>query len=443
MIVLLCFPLCPPPCRHVFWDADVWMLPAMLPLRPSIARAMIHYRERTMDGALANAKAQGRNGTKWVWESAFSGVTAHLQAGQFSAAGEIHLQAGIMMACRQYYRLTHDKDWLRTSAWPMIQHFVEYFESRATRDPSSGALALDNVESPNEYASGIDNDIYTNAAFASVLNWIAVAAAELGHPPAECERYSELGAAIVIPFNSSLGRHMEYTDAPEALRIKQATMAMLPFPVMWDMDPDVQRRDLEYEAAHIGGEGPAMTHSMLAIDWLSIGNTTGGAIEFERSYNTNVLGPFLQWMECPIPPDFCQNHRPATNFLTGAGGFMQAVLYGYGGLRYNDQSTTMHPRIPSPSGGSSSGEATGMTMAFKGLHYLGRVLDVVRDANATRVTIRAAAGSPGSPATEVPIGSDALCLIADGKSYQLVAGSATSVAPGEFAVSTCVPVPLD
>lgn len=33
----------------------------------------------------------------------------------------------------------------------------------------------------------------------------------------------------------------------------------------------MQLADLLYEAEHIGGEGPAMTHSMLAIDWLDLG----------------------------------------------------------------------------------------------------------------------------------------------------------------------------
>lgn len=107
------------------------------------------------------------------------------------------------------------------------------------------------------------------------------------------------------------------------------------------MPEEVQRNDLVYEAMHIGTEGPAMTHSMLAIDWLQMQNKTAGDYEFEASYKTNLLGPFLQWMECPIPPDNCQNHRPATNFLTAAGGFLQVVLYGYLGLRYNDANMTL------------------------------------------------------------------------------------------------------
>ena len=103
------------------------------------ARAMIGYRFRTMAAAVANAAAEvpssdfadctrcfsvcvgalarwqalfaqcgdetlsrlravhikGRNGTKWAWESAFSGVTA-----TGGDCQEIHLQAGIAMAIR-------------------------------------------------------------------------------------------------------------------------------------------------------------------------------------------------------------------------------------------------------------------------------------------------------------------------------------------------------
>ena len=73
------------------------------------------------------------------------------------------------------------------------------------------------------------------------------------------------------------------------------------YPVGFPMPKEVQRRDLVYEAAHIGDEGPAMTHSMLAIDWLSMGNKTGGDIEFARSYDTNLVGPYeLQhkWPSC-------------------------------------------------------------------------------------------------------------------------------------------------
>lgn len=60
-------------------------------------------------------------------------------------------------------------------------------------------------------------------------------------------------------------------------------MTMVPFPVEYAMPEAVQRNDLVYEAAHIGSEGPAMTHSMLAIDWLQMRNKTAGDAEFQAS----------------------------------------------------------------------------------------------------------------------------------------------------------------
>lgn len=71
-------------------------------------------------------------------------------------------------------------------------------------------------------------------------------------------------------------------------------------------------------------------------------------------------------MECPIPPDYCQGHRPATNFVTGAGGFLQAVIYGFVGLRYNDRNLTLAPTLP--------GNASRLTI--RGLHYHGAMLTV-------------------------------------------------------------------
>lgn len=112
---------------HVFWDADVWMLPALLPIAPNISRAMIHYRFNTMPAAIDNARNEGRNGTKWAWESAFSGVSATGNDNQ-----EIHLQAGIAMAVRSYFRSTNDVAFLEKIGWPMLENVVAFFESRVT-----------------------------------------------------------------------------------------------------------------------------------------------------------------------------------------------------------------------------------------------------------------------------------------------------------------------
>ncbi|HEX4372453.1 MAG TPA: glycoside hydrolase family 65 protein, partial [Puia sp.] len=44
---------------HVFWDADLWMFPALLVLHPEIAKSLIDYRYERLDAAKRNAFSNG------------------------------------------------------------------------------------------------------------------------------------------------------------------------------------------------------------------------------------------------------------------------------------------------------------------------------------------------------------------------------------------------
>ncbi|MBS1563875.1 MAG: glycoside hydrolase family 65 protein, partial [Bacteroidetes bacterium] len=59
---------------HVFWDADLWMFPALLVLHPDLAKSMIEYRYDRLEAARRNAFAKGFKGAMFPWESAASGV---------------------------------------------------------------------------------------------------------------------------------------------------------------------------------------------------------------------------------------------------------------------------------------------------------------------------------------------------------------------------------
>ena len=50
---------------HVFWDADVFVLPALAALRPAAARAMLEYRIRRLARAREFARATGRVGCRF------------------------------------------------------------------------------------------------------------------------------------------------------------------------------------------------------------------------------------------------------------------------------------------------------------------------------------------------------------------------------------------
>ena len=59
---------------HVFWDSDVFVLPFLAATHPAAARAMLEYRVRRLPAAREAARELGRQGARFPWESAASGV---------------------------------------------------------------------------------------------------------------------------------------------------------------------------------------------------------------------------------------------------------------------------------------------------------------------------------------------------------------------------------
>ena len=83
--------------------------------------------------------------------------------------------------------------------------------------------------------------------------------------------------------------------------------------------------------------------------------------------------PFAVWTETP--------QGGTTNFLTGAGGFLQGVLMGYAGLRIHDEYLTLRPALI---------EGT-QSVAVRGLRYRGATIHAQYDAGTFTLTLAAVA----------------------------------------------------
>merc|ERR1712129_197026 len=90
------------------------------------------------------------------------------------------------------------------------------------------------------------------------------------------------------------------------------------------MNPTVLKNDLSFYDAVTDPVGPAMTWSSFAIGWFSVGNFSQSREHFRRGY-ANIQQPFNVWTETPT--------GGAVNFITGAGGFLQSVIFGTSGMR--------------------------------------------------------------------------------------------------------------
>ncbi len=179
-----------------------------------------------------------------------------------------------------------------------------------------------------------------------------------------------------------------------------------------------------------------MTHAIFTIGLLEFGSEYKALAEaeFKDSYELYINGPYYVWLEVLVPPlhkqiyccinksslpfiqcppPGCVNNDgtatvesllqesadinsvnemvssspappppshpvpPCPNFITGAGGFLQSVLYGHMGLRYNSGDLSLNPVLP----------ANTTRLAARSISYLGHLFDLEYDNKTIRVTL--------------------------------------------------------
>ena len=155
---------------HVFWDADVFVLPVLTAIRPAAARAMLEYRIRRLPAARAAAEDQGLCGARFPWESAGDGsdVTPHLVRGQHNelipigtGSQEEHIVADVAWAAAHFAAWTGDTDFLARAGRELLIDTARYWASRIRTD-ADGNGHLNGVMGPDEYHELVDDNAYTN-----------------------------------------------------------------------------------------------------------------------------------------------------------------------------------------------------------------------------------------------------------------------------------------
>ncbi|XP_078315125.1 protein-glucosylgalactosylhydroxylysine glucosidase-like isoform X2 [Crassostrea virginica] len=337
---------------HVFWDQETWMYPSILLLHGRIGRALLHTRVRTLGAARRTAKMSGYTGARYPWETALSGLDVTAEPIYF--LNEQHITGDISFAIRQYLYMTRDIQFLNMSGQELVTDIAEFWASRVYFNASRNMYEIYNVMPPDEWHQQVNNSAYTNAvAKLSLLLPEFVGKLQNTKPN---PKYKEIADKIYIPFDKHLDYHPEFDGFTLNTRVKQADVVLLGYPLMFTMTEATRRNDLRvYEA--VTSNGPAMTWSMFSIGNIEIGNTVKASIQFLRQLN-NAAKPFNVWTENA-------DGTGAVNFITGMGGFLQSVLFGYGGFRLHPDRIEFQGRLP-PS-----------TTSFNvtGLDYLGGSID--------------------------------------------------------------------
>lgn len=304
---------------HVFWDTELWMYPALLVLHPELGKSMVEYRFQRLEAARRNAFSKGFKGAMYPWESAETGVE-ETPVWALSGPFEHHITACVAIAAWNYYAVTQDKNWLREKGWPILSATADFWASRVERN-GPGKYDIKNVVAADEWAENVDNNAFTNAAARANLQFATEAAKLLAQTPNPDWMLVANNIPILKMPDSVTREHASY----QGEGIKQADVNLLAYPLKEITDPKAIRRDLEYYETRVPNEGtPAMTQAVFTTLYARLGDGEKAYRWFKDAYLPNLNPPFRVIAET----------KGGTNpyFSTGAGGIVQSVLMGFGGL---------------------------------------------------------------------------------------------------------------
>ena len=142
-----------------FWDSETYCLPFYMFNNPQAAKNLIMYRYNTLQQALERAVEQDTKGACYpmvtIDGTESCGVWQHGNL-------EIHVTAAIAYAVWHYVTNLKDKDFLYNYGARLLVETSRYFASRGGFSPKNGDFGLYGVMGPDEFHMMVNNNTYTN-----------------------------------------------------------------------------------------------------------------------------------------------------------------------------------------------------------------------------------------------------------------------------------------
>ena len=120
-------------------------------------------------------------------------------------------------------------------------------------------------------------------------------------------------------------------------------MPLLAYPLALPMSDAAKRNDLAHAVQRllVQGSGAMMTTTLYPVIAAELGDQALIDTLLPMTYRGHLRPPFDALAETP--------ENDAVNFITGAGGFLQQIVYGYSGLRLDESGLrrAFRPLLPS------------------------------------------------------------------------------------------------
>jgi protein-glucosylgalactosylhydroxylysine glucosidase len=162
---------------NLLYDSDIWLVPLLLIIRPSLARPLIEYRFKALGVAQTLAASYGFTGAKYPYLHDAIGYKSNVY---YTTTSFMHLFNTAMVAVNawNYYRASRDRDWLREKGYPIIKNVAIFLVNIVERDPFLEEYTIRNVMGLNGVVSE-SNNLFTNNLVKMAMRYAIEASYEL------------------------------------------------------------------------------------------------------------------------------------------------------------------------------------------------------------------------------------------------------------------------
>ncbi|MBU6375134.1 MAG: hypothetical protein KGQ59_03990 [Bdellovibrionales bacterium] len=281
---------------HIFWDAEIFVLPFFALQFPHFARNLLEYRYRTLPGARRRATQLGFRGALFAWESTVDGedetpesilIKSHsVEVPIFTGTQQVHVTADVAYGVWNYWYCTGDSEFMRNYGAEILFETARFWCSRVSNDGDQ--FHIDEVVGPDEYHHGVRDNAYTNWMARFNLNkalwardWLAASDPEyfrdlclrLGIRTEDFNLWDVISKSLYIPqpgpngvieqfegffqlknvvlekaerLKSPVSRLLDWQEVNASKICKQADVLMLPFLFPESFSDDVIRANYRY-----------------------------------------------------------------------------------------------------------------------------------------------------------------------------------------------------
>jgi len=369
---------------HIFWDAEIFILPFFVYTNPVVAKNMLLYRFRILDEARMNARVEGYKGALFAWESADSGFEVtpkwsrdldgrviKIHTGEM----EDHIVGDIAYAVCQYYEATDDRQFMLKAGLELLFETARFWASRGQFSRDKSVYHLKHVIGPDEFHVNVDDNAYTNvlAGFnlANAVRFYRQNKREsrrvfrklikkINLSEKEVRDWEKIAGSIAISrdeknnviesfcgyfqkkyvpiknldhnFMPLLPKTVNLKDIGQTQFVKQADVVMLLHLFPEDYSFEEKRDNFLYYNKRTLHESSLSPSIYAAVGW-DTGNYHKAMHYFHYALYTDLK-------------NYCGNTQEGIHAAC-LGGIWQAVIYGFAGVRATGDVISFNPHLPS------------------------------------------------------------------------------------------------